>query len=128
MTQFGNFLGEIIAAEYEGHRANFAKACELTPSAMTNFLTKGDLPTASTMGRIARCVKDPFRRAELVAAYFADLQKEADIDEVIVEVRPADKNPTEQEVQKILGTIGRRARKDPAFRRIVKDIADWPGK
>ncbi len=124
---FGNFLGQIIAADFDGHRANFARACGLTPSAMTLYLLKGELPTPQTLSKIAKAVEDIQKRAELIATYHADIHEQANVEGVEVSARQIhSETSAEKECRQILTKIERRCRHDAAFRRIVHDIAAWP--
>lgn len=128
MANFGNYLGDIIAADFDGHRAKFAAVCGLTPASITNYLTKGEIPSSRTLGRVANAVQDSFKRAELIAAYWADIQAVADISGIAVVVTPEreqDSSSVDRELDIMLRTIRLRARHDPAFRKIVSDIAAW---
>lgn len=127
MTNFGNYLGQVIASEFEGHRSNFAARCGLNPASITNYLMKDDLPSPPNLGRVANAISDPFHRAELLAAYWRDLQDGAGIKGVDVRFRPADaKALRDTGLDATIAAIERRARIDPKYRRIVEDIAGWP--
>jgi hypothetical protein len=129
MTNFGSYLGQIIASDYDGHRANFAKAAGLTGTSMTNYLARGELPSPATVGRIVKAVHDPFKKAELASAYLSDVQSAAKISgEVSVTILPIHAKPSvlDLEIRAMMEAIEQRARRDAAYRRIVKDISEWP--
>jgi hypothetical protein len=129
MSHFGAYLGQVIAADFDGHRANFAREAGVVPPSITNYITKDEMPSFVTLGRVVNAVRDPVKRAQLVDAYWMDIQAAAEIKGVDVEIRPSDRGITadevEQKITKILAVLRSRARRDPKFLRIIQDIADW---
>jgi len=132
MTNFGAYLGQVIAADFGDHRSAFAAACGLTPPAITNYLTKDDLPAFATLGRVANAIQDEFKRAELVRAYWEDIQDRAKIKGVAAAFTLSSgrertgESAVDREVDAVLSRISKRMRSDAAYRRIVRDISEWP--
>lgn len=125
MTNFGSFLGQIIASDFEGRQVAFANASGVKPPSITNYLKTEELPSHENLRKLLASVKDEFKRKELFAAYVADLCERIGmrLDE---EASAHGASKRDDEIAATLNTLRGRARKEPKFLRILKDVADWP--
>lgn len=130
MTHFGSFLGQVIAADYDGSQKRFSDACGINPPQATRYLRHGDLPGAENLGRILLTIKDPAKQVELYKAYISDFQEKTKAGipfEVGISLRgQANERKVDREIAAILEVLRARAAKNAKFRQILKDIAGWP--
>lgn len=127
MTSFGSFLGQIIAADFDGRRLAFARASDVVPASVSNYLNSGELPSYENLKKILAAVKDPFKQRELFAAFISDIAERVNVAQDASRGALTDKvSPADQEIAKILATLSKRARRSPKFLQILRDIAQWP--
>lgn len=130
MTHFGSFLGQVIAADYDGSQKRFSEACGINPPQVTRYIRHGDLPGAENLGRVLLTIKDPAKQVELYRAFISDLQEKTKANipfevSIVLNGHATDRK-VDREVATILQSLHTRAVKNAKFRRILKDIAGWP--
>ncbi len=127
MTSFGSFLGQIIAADFDGRRLAFARASDVAPASVSNYLNSDELPSHENLKKILGAVKDPFKQRELFSAFISDIGERVHVSQDAARGVVTDKlSPVDQEIAKIVATLSKRARRSPKFLQILRDIAQWP--
>ncbi|MCW5548616.1 MAG: hypothetical protein KIT44_06590 [Opitutaceae bacterium] len=129
MTNFGSFLGQVIAADFDGSQKRFSDACGIKPPQITRYIRNGEIPAPERLGQMIHAVSDSVKKVDLYAAYLADIQARMDgglafrVDVRLKDAAPAKVN---RELEEALEKLRQRALRNPKFLRIVRDFSEWP--